>query len=113
MELVTIDQVRAHCRAEPEDDTLLTLYAEAAEAQAQDFINRRVFKDIEALALAVLEDRAGDDPIVVTAAIKAAVLLTTGHLYRNREEVITGTIVSEMKEGARALLWPYRVGLGV
>lgn len=113
MELVTLDQVRDHCRASSDDDTLLTLYAEAAEAQAQDFLNRRVFADTAKMADAVLDGAAGDDPMVVTPAIKAAVLLLTGHLYRNREEVITGTIVSEMKEGARALLWPHRVGLGV
>lgn len=113
MDLVTIEQVRAHCRADPEDDALLVLYADAAEQQAQDFLNRKVFHDADALATAVLAETAGCDPIVVNPAIKAAVLLIAGHLYRNREEVITGTIVSEMKEGARALLWPHRVGLGV
>jgi len=41
------------------------------------------------------------------------VLLTLGHLYANRENVIVGSAVSEMKEGTRSLLWPYRVGLGV
>lgn len=113
MQLVEITQVRAHCRAESEDDVLLTTYADAAEQIAQDFLNRRVFADTEALAAAVLDGSAGDDPIVVNPAIRAAILLTAGHLYRNREDVITGTIVSEMKEGARVLLWPHRVGLGV
>lgn len=113
MDLVTIEQVRAHCRAEAEDDALLTVYADAAEQMAQDFLNRKVYADADALAEAVLEGDAGCDPIVVNPAIRAAVLLTTGHLYRNREDVITGTSVSEMKEGARALLWPHRVGLGI
>lgn len=113
MDIVTIDQVREHCRAEAEDDPLLTVYAAAAEQMAQDFLNRKVYADETALAAAVLDGSAGDDPILVNPAIRAAVLLTAGHLYRNREDVITGATVSEMKEGARALLWPHRVGLGV
>jgi len=112
MRLVTIEQARQHCRVDSDDDQMLTLYGGAAEDAAQDFLNRRVYEDEAALAAAVLNGTAGCDPIVVNDAIRAAVLLTLGHLYANRENVITGT-VSEMKEGTRSLLWPYRVGLGV
>jgi predicted HD phosphohydrolase len=113
MRLVTIEQARQHCRADSDDDQMLTLYGGAAEDAAQDFLNRRVYEDEDALAAAVLAGAAGCDPIVVNDAIRAAVLLTLGHLYANRENVVTGTIVSEMKEGTRSLLWPYRIGLGV
>ena len=113
MRLITIEQARRHCRAEGEDDQLLELYAGAAVEAAQNFLNRKLFEDEAAMAAAVLEGSAGADPMVANDAVRAAVLLTLGHLYRNREEVITGAIVSEMKEGARALLWPHRCGLGV
>lgn len=113
MDLVTIEQLRAHCRAESEDDALLTVYGEAAEQAAADFLNRRVYADADALAAAVLDGSAGDDPIVVNDAIRAAVLLLAGHLYRNREDVITGTIATKMPMGAHTLLWPHRVGIGV
>jgi len=53
---------------------------------------------------------AGDDPMVVTPAIRAAVLLIAGSLYRNREE---GPDSRTLPVGAQALLQPNRVGLGV
>lgn len=112
MNLVTPDQVRQHCRAEPEDDSLLTVYADAAEQMAQDFLNRRVFEDADTLAAAVLDGSAGDDPIVVNQAIRAAILLIAGHLYRNREAVADDA-AHELPMGAHSLLWPHRVGLGV
>jgi len=113
MRLITIEQARQHCRADSADDAMLELYGGAAEEAAQEFLNRKVFPDAASMAAAVLAGTAGCDPIVVTDAIRAAVLLTLGHLYANRENVVTGTIVSEMKEGTRSLLWPYRIGLGV
>lgn len=112
MDLVTIEQLRAHCRAEPEDDTLLTVYADAAEQAAQDFLNRKVYPDAEAMAAAVLDGLAGEDPIVVNAAIQAAILLTAGHLYRNREAT-TAEPVRDLPQGVHQLLWPHRVGLGI
>ena len=113
MQLITIEQARQHCRADSADDAMLEIYGGAAEEAAQDFMNRRVFPDAASMAAAVLDGTAGCDPMMVTDSIRAAVLLTLGHLYANRESVITGTIVSEMKDGPRSLLWPYRVGLGV
>lgn len=112
MDLVTIDRARAHCRTEPHDDDLLTVYVDAAEDWAQQFLNRRVYADADALAEAVLDGSAGCDPMVVTDSVRAAVLLLAGHLFRNREQV-TADSVNELPMGAHALLWPYRVGLGV
>lgn len=157
MELVTIDQVRVHCRAEPEDDALLELYAKGAERAAQEFLNRRVFATAEDLQAAVaampaavataeaahrvareaarelggesrcMAEMAADAVwhdatrlaretamgMVVNDDIRDAVLLITAHRYRNREDVITGTIATKMPQGATTILWPYRVGLGV
>ena len=113
MHLVTIDHARAHVHAFPHDDSQLELYVGAAEQAAQDFLNRRVYPDADALAAAVLDGSAGCDPMVVNDAIRAAILLLVGHLYRNREDVITGTIATKMPMGVHALLWPHRIGLGV
>lgn len=111
MKLVTLGQVRQHCRVDF-DDELLKVYAEAAEQAAEDFLGRRVFPDTAALADAVIGSYAGDDPMVVNQAIVAAVLLIAGHLYRNREAV-SSEAATELPMGAHALLWPHRVGLGV
>lgn len=49
------------------------------------------------------------DGIVVNDTIKAAVLLTVGHLYANREDVVIGASVSALPNGADYLLQPYKV----
>lgn len=49
------------------------------------------------------------DGIVVNEAIKAAVLLTVGHLYANREDVVIGASVAALPNGADFLLQPYKV----
>lgn len=115
MDLITIEEARAHCRADSGDDTMLEVYGAAAEESAQNFLNRRVYKDADTLAQAVLDNVAGDDPMVVTPVIKAAVLLLLGHLYRNREEVVMGDSAAsaQLPVGATTLLWPHRVGLGI
>lgn len=112
MRLVTIEQARQHCRVDTADSEMLALYAEAAEQTVQDFLNRQVFSDVDELAAAVLDGKAGDDPIVANQAIIAAILLLTGHLYRNREAVTSENAV-QLPLGAQSLLWPHRVGLGV
>ncbi|SIQ99977.1 head-tail connector protein [Pseudacidovorax sp. RU35E] len=49
--------------------------------------------------------------IVLNDSIRAAVLLTLGHLFEHREDVAAA--LQELPKGARSLLWPYRIGLGV
>ena len=44
----------------------------------------------------------------VPQAIKQAMLLIIGHLYENRQDVVTGTQVNEMPLASRYLLEPYR-----
>lgn len=55
------------------------------------------------------------DGIVVNDAIRAGVLLWLAHLYRNREDVVTGqgAAAVQIPIGAHYFLWPYRVGIGV
>jgi len=59
---------------------------------------------------AAAETRAG---LVINAAVNAAILLICGHLFENRQDVITGTIATQIPNGSLYLLQPYRVGLGV
>ena len=51
--------------------------------------------------------------MVINSAIRAAILLTLGHLYENREDVVVGLSVAEMPLSAKALLRPHRVGVGL
>jgi hypothetical protein len=46
--------------------------------------------------------------LVINSAIQSAMLLILGHLWENREDVITGTIATELPNGARCLLDAYR-----
>jgi uncharacterized phiE125 gp8 family phage protein len=45
----------------------------------------------------------------VPAAIKQAILMIVGHLYANREDVVTGTQVNTMPQSSQYLLNTYRV----
>jgi len=51
--------------------------------------------------------------MVLPDDVRAAILLQLDHLFENRSENVTGTIVSELKTGVQSLLWPYRVRIGV
>lgn len=53
--------------------------------------------------------RQAFDGIVVNDTIKAAVLLTVGHLYSNREDSVVGASVAALPNGADYLLQPYKV----
>lgn len=66
----------------------------------------RVYRDAQTAAE---ETYAG---IVINAQIEAAILLTLGHLFENRQDVQQGA-VQPMPIGATQLLFPFRVGLGV
>ncbi|MBD1601182.1 head-tail connector protein [Pseudomonas typographi] len=74
----------------------------AALAEAQEIFD-------EALRDCVMQARG----ILINKAIQAACLLIVGHLFANREDVVTGVAVTELPMGSQHLLWPYRIGLGV
>lgn len=60
------------------------------------------------------EDIDMDDfGIVINKAIEAACLLKLGHLFANREEVVAGTIATELPMASQSLLMPYRIRMGV
>lgn len=53
--------------------------------------------------------RQAFDGIVVDETIKTAVLLIVGHLFANREDVVTGVSTAALPHGAEWLLQPYKV----
>ena len=58
----------------------------------------------------VVEFKAGyGDPGDVPEDIRAGIRLTLGHLYEHRETVLVGVTATELPEGAKSLLWPYRI----
>lgn len=91
-------------------------------AASTDTANAIIDPDQRGEAISVAENertailwgyRAVMGGIVINPSITAACLLTIGKLYANREDMVTGQTAVELPNGARALLHPYRVGLGV
>lgn len=95
------------------ESPLFKLYLGAAEDAATEFMDRKVYSTTAEMTSAVLAGTAGLDPMLATDAMRAAVLLTFGHLYANREDVVTGTIAVALPRGSVSLLQPYRRGMGV
>lgn len=110
--LVTTELAIAHCNADEADAELIAFYLAAAEQEASDFINRKIYATQVELDAAVEAGTAGVAPIVVTAAIRVAILLIVGHRFANREDVVIGTISSPLPNGSRSSLQPYRYGMG-
>lgn len=114
MPILALDMVKSHLRVTwSDEDQLIGIYHAAAEGSAISFLNRKVYKDEAAMLDAIEAGTAGDDPMVANAEFHAAVLLTAGHLYVNREQVVLGVTAVDLPMGARDFLQPYRVGLGV
>jgi multidrug efflux pump subunit AcrA (membrane-fusion protein) len=106
--------LQAAMTAAPAALTAATAAKEAAVAAAEALTDA----DEKAAALQVAETaymralvayRQVFDGIVVNDQIKAAVLLTVGHLYANREDVVVGASVSALPHGADCLLQPFKV----
>lgn len=74
----------------------------------------------EAVRVAVLvysrvciDSRQTHDGIVLNELISAAMLLTLGSSFANREDAVVGLSVAALPMGAHALMQPFRAGLGV
>ncbi|MBF8646871.1 MULTISPECIES: head-tail connector protein [Pseudomonas] len=113
MPVISLAIARHHLRDPDDADEYLELLIEAAEGQAMDYLNRRFYADQQALDEAVAAGDAGEYPLVSNKQINAACLLILGHLYANREDVVIGTIATELPKGSQALLTPHRIGWGV
>lgn len=113
MSAISIDLAMQHVRAYEQDRVMVQAYLDAAEDSARQYMGRKFYPDADTLAEAVLDGTAGDDPVVVNPSITAACLLIAGHLYANREDVVTGVSVAQLPMGSQSLLLPYRVNMGV
>lgn len=114
MPILTIQQAIEHCRADPEADAVMVeLYLGAAIDAAQDYLGRKVYADWDDLVEAEDAGIAGPEPMLATYAIKAAILLICGHLFANREDVVTGLQSHAMPNGSRDLLRPHRRSQGL
>ena len=103
--IVSLEQAKLHLRLDEDDqDEIISLYIRAAQERIEAYLNRRVLE---------FGDLVITNEIFVNAAIQAAALLYIGHLERNRESVVVGTIASVLPNGFEALLMPYRSLMGV
>jgi uncharacterized phage protein (predicted DNA packaging) len=99
MAIITLTEAKDHLRVqESDEDALISLYIEAAEAEIKNYINR-------------------DIPIVsgtsskLPAPIKAAALLLVSDLFENRDGA-ADKIMNE-NPAIKRLLYPYRDRLGI
>jgi hypothetical protein len=114
MSLIDINLAKKHLKADSTyEDDLVQLYLDAAESSAVQFLNRQLFASSAELDAAVAAGTAGDDPMVVNAQIKAAILLTLTDLYSIRSNTVVGQSVAELPSGAQTYLWPFRINMGV
>ncbi|QYX54370.1 head-tail connector protein [Pseudomonas sp. S07E 245] len=113
MPVISMAIARHHLRDPEDDDEYLEMLLDAAERKASDYLNRQFFADEEALGEAQSAGLAGAAPILINPAIRAACLLILGHLYANREDVVTGTIAAAIPMASLSLLTPHRIGWGI
>ncbi|MDR5736136.1 head-tail connector protein [Caballeronia sp. LZ025] len=112
--IIATAQALAHLRVDAGvEDDIIALYISAAIQSASDYLDRKIYATPDDMAAAVLDGTAGDDPIVINDAVRAAILLILGRLYANREDTVVGASVAELPAGSKQLLFPYRAGLGV
>lgn len=90
------------------DAALVTadLIADCVAQRAAKSYALRAYRDAQTVAC---ETYAG---IVMNPQIEAAVMMTLGHLFENRQDVQQGA-VQQMPIGSEQMLFPFRVGLGV
>jgi uncharacterized phage protein (predicted DNA packaging) len=101
MPLVDIDLVKKHLRVDfDDDDTEIAAYQAAAESIITETLDRAVF-------VGTAPEDADGTALELPAPVTAAILLMTGHLYKNRESV--GEAQSEIPMTVKYLLAPYRV----
>ena len=98
MEALTLEMLKAHCRADDydSDDAYLLQLGEAAEAMVCTMVNR---SRGEIIAIG-----GGEWPPM----LKQAVMLLAGHWF-NQREAVAGVQMHEVPNGVSALTKPYRV----
>ncbi|MBA1194993.1 phage gp6-like head-tail connector protein [Pseudomonas entomophila] len=112
---VALDQARAGVPAAMRTAKEANAAAVAiAEVEPEHTLRARLLEHArQALADAYDQADAVAYGMVLNAEIQAACLLKLGHLFANREEVVTGTIATELPLASQHLLMPYRIRMGV
>lgn len=86
----------------------------AAQAEQDHTLRCRLLEHArETLADAYSKADAVAYGMVINPSIQAACLLKLGHLYANREEVVTTGSASELPLASQHLLMPHRIRMGV
>ncbi|EPJ8754243.1 MULTISPECIES: head-tail connector protein [Pseudomonas] len=115
LDQVALDQARAGLSASMRQAREANAAAVAAAEAEQDHTLRCRLLEHARQALAEAYDHA--DAIaygmVLNPAIQAACLLKLGHLFSNREEVVTGATAVELPLASQHLLMPHRIRMGV
>lgn len=102
MAKIDLPTAKMHLRVDGDDeDTLITAWIAAAYLAVEGVIFRKVYDDAETIPD---EDTTG---IRTNAAINAAALLIVGHLFANREDVVTQGSPIALPMGSEYLLTPY------
>lgn len=84
----------------------LRLWWEGVVAEEHTPFERHMLDDQRISRYAAIRRKA--QGIVIDGTIKAAILLTVGHLYANRQDVVVGTgPVNQLPVGAKRMLEPY------
>lgn len=112
---VALDQARAGVPAAMRAAKETNAAAVAiAEVEPEHTLRARLIEHArQALAEAYDQADAIAYGMVLNAEIQAACLLKLGHLFANREEVVTGTTAIELPLASQYLLMPYRIRMGV
>lgn len=115
LDQVTLDEARAGVQAIMQQAKAENAEAVvAAEAEQDHTLRCRLLEHArQALADAYNQADAIAYGMVLNPAIQAACLLKLGHLFANREEVVTGTTATELPLASQHLLMPYRIRMGV
>lgn len=87
----------------------LSVAQQSSDPVFRSIAMKRICDDYRVVQAKARETYAG---VVITPQIEAAILLTLGHLFENRQDVQQGT-VGLLPIGAEQLLFPFRVDLGV
>lgn len=105
MSIVTIDRARQHCRADFDDDTILSVYLEAAERRVATLANRAIFPTaqerqtaIAAIPAAMVSANAAYD-----AAITAAELLADKRDRDLAKEIALAALNAETAKATKTL----------
>jgi len=105
MSLIPLDTFKEHVRAAADvtdEDAAIQAYLDGAEGAVAGHLCRT-------LIAADATPATGSYDLPLPAAVSAAILLMAGHLYANREAVVTGTISTDLPLSVQFLIAPYRV----